>query len=131
MAPASSAMSTSSRNAGSGTSMPVGLCGVFTTMSFVRGVTAALTRAGSSTQPSDSCSSMRVTSAPSDRATSWSDWYAGQTTTAWSPAWSRTLTSAKIPSEAPEKTRTSSPVRRSNSCCAIASRSSGCPIDSV
>ena len=52
-------------------SIPVGLCGALTTTSRVAGVSDASRRSTSSAQPSASCSSWRVTSAPVARATSY------------------------------------------------------------
>ncbi len=79
--------STMSRASCSGESCaPVGLCGELTTMTARRWAASRRRRhRRRATSPRDS-SGTSVTSAPIDRATSYSDWYAGHTTTAWSPA---------------------------------------------
>ncbi len=62
------------RHSASVGSMPVGLCGAFTTTTRVAGRIAATRRATSNAHPSASRSSCRVTSAPAARATSWRLW---------------------------------------------------------
>ncbi len=54
--------------------IPVGLCGALTTTRRVAGVSAPSRRGTSSDQPSVSCSSWSVTSAPFARPTSYRLW---------------------------------------------------------
>ena len=107
------------RSAASG-SMPVGLCGALTTISFVRGVHLRAQplrrRSPSRPRPAARGGSRRRRSRGRPRAGSGTP---GQVTIAWSPGPSRTFAATKIASSAPRERRAPRPARSSSYSVAI------------